>query len=73
MEYKNICAAIYLKDGRVVKSPADFTPEGDVFERAKVYNDCGIDKIFVFDLSEDDEEHELNLQTIKNLNHNLEI
>lgn len=73
MEYKNICAAIYLKDGRAVKSPADFTPEGDVFERAKVYNDCGIDKIFVFDLSEDDEEHELNLQTIKNLNHNLEI
>ena len=44
-----------------------------MFERAKVYNDCGIDKIFVFDLSEDDEEHELNLQTIKNLNHNLEI
>ena len=31
------------------------------------------DKIFIFDLSEDDEEHEKNLQTIKELNRNLEI
>ena len=38
-----------------------------------MYNDCGIDKIFIFDLSEDDEEHEKNLQTIKELNRNLEI
>ena len=38
-----------------------------------MYNDCGIDKIFIFDLSKDDEEHEKNLQTIKELNRNLEI
>ena len=58
MEYKNIVATIYLKNGRAVKSLTDFTPVGDVLERAKIYNDCGIDKIFLFDLSDDDEEHE---------------
>lgn len=73
MEFKNIVATIYLKDGKAVKSAADFTPAGDVFEKANIYNDCGIDKIFVFDLSDDDEEHEKNLQTIKKLNRNLEI
>ena len=74
MDYKNIAVTIYLKDGKAVKGPDDFTPVGDVFEKAKIYNDCGVDKIFIFDLSEDDdEEHELNLQTIKELNRNLEI
>lgn len=73
MEFKNIVATIYLKDGRAVNGPADFTPAGDVFEKAEIYNDCGIDKIFLFDLSDDDEEHEKNLQTIKELNRNLEI
>lgn len=73
MEFKNIVATIYLKDGKAVKSPTDLTPTGDVFEKAKIYNDCGIDKIFIFDLSDDDDEHEKNLQTIKDLNRNLEI
>ncbi len=73
MEYKNIVATIYLKNGRAVKSLTDFTPVGDVLERAKIYNDCGIDKIFLFDLSDDDEEHEKNLQTMRDLNRSLEI
>lgn len=73
MDFKNIVATIYLKDGKAVNGPADLTPAGDIFEKAKVYNDCGIDKIFIFDLSKDDEEHEKNLQTIKDLNRNLEI
>lgn len=73
MGYKNIVATIYLKDGRAVKSPQDLTPAGDIFEKARIYNDCGIDKIYIFDLSNGDEEHEKNLQTIKELNHNLEI
>ena len=74
MEYKNIAVTIYLKNGKAVMGPDDFTPVGDVFEKAKIYNDCGVDKIFIFDLSEDDDdEHELNLQTIKELNRNLEI
>lgn len=73
MGYKNIVATIYLKDGRSVCGPQDFSLAGDIFEKAKIYNDCGIDKIFIFDLSSDDDEHEKNLQTIKDLNRNLEI
>ena len=74
MDDKNIAITIYLKNGKAVKGPDDFTPVGDVFEKAEIYNDCGVDKIFIFDLSEDDDdEHELNLQTIKELNRTLEI
>lgn len=73
MEFKNIAATIYLKDGRAVNGPQDLSPAEDLFEKAKMYNDCGIDKIFIFDLSDDDEEHERNVQTIRDLNRVLEI
>lgn len=73
MELKNIVAKIYLKNGQAVKSRTDHTLAGDVFEAVKKYNDCGVDKIFLFDLSDDDEEHQVNLRTIKKLNRDLEI
>ena len=76
MEQKNIVATIYLKDGQAVKGMNNFEPvEGvkDVFELARLYNDRGIDKIIIFDLSDDDEEHEKNIHTIKNINRNVEI
>lgn len=73
MEWKSIAATIYLKDGKAVQGPKDFTPAEDVFQKLKTYNDCGIDKIFIFDLSDDDDEHEKNLQTLKDLNRSLEI
>lgn len=73
MEFKNIVARIYIKNGQAVKSRSDHTPAGDVFEAAKIYNDCGVDKILLFDLSDDEEEHRLNLQTVKKLNRDLEI
>ncbi len=68
MEQKNIVATIYLKNGKAVKSPEDFTIVDDVIHLAKLYNDSGIDKIIIFDLSEDDEEHEKNIGTIRNIN-----
>ena len=68
MEQKNIVATIYLKNGQAVKSIDDPTPMPDVIELARLYNDSGIDKIIVFDLSDDDEEHEKNIHTIKNTN-----
>ncbi|MGN0142524.1 MAG: bifunctional phosphoribosyl-AMP cyclohydrolase/phosphoribosyl-ATP diphosphatase HisIE [Roseburia sp.] len=74
MDHKNIVATIYLKNGKAVKGLDD--PElfyDDVIELAKLYNDNGIDKIIIFDLSEDDEEHERNIQTIKIINRNVEI
>jgi phosphoribosyl-ATP pyrophosphohydrolase/phosphoribosyl-AMP cyclohydrolase len=73
MEHKNIVATIYLKNGQAVKSMEDTEPIGDVIRLARVYNDSGIDKIMIFDLSDDDEEHERSLHTIKNINRNVEI
>lgn len=73
MEQKNIVATLYLKNGKAVKSIEDHTEINDVFHLCRMYNDSGIDKIFVFDLSDDDEEHEINIRTIRELNRNLEI
>ena len=74
MEQKNIVATIYLKNGQAVRGMKDFTPmELDVIELARLYNDSGIDKIIVFDLSDDDEEHERNIHTLRNINRNVEI
>ena len=64
MEHKNIVATIYLKNGQAVKGMDNFEPMGwDVISLARLYNDSGIDKIIIFDLSEDDEEHEKNIQS----------
>lgn len=73
MEHKNIVATIYLKDGKAVASMEDFTPMEDVYRLCQLYNDSGIDKIIIFDLSTSDEEHEKNIHTIENINRNIEI
>ena len=73
MEHKNIVATIYLKDGKAVASMEDFTPVEDVYRLCQLYNDSGIDKIIIFDLSTSDEEHEKNIHTIENINRNIEI
>ena len=69
MEQKNIVSVIYLKNGNAVRGINDFTiVYENVIELAKLYNDSGIDKIMIFDLSADDEEHERNIHVIKNIN-----
>lgn len=73
MGFKNIVATLYLKDGQAVKSADDYTVIGDVFEICQLYNDSGIDKIIIFDLSTEDEEHERHVHTIENINRNIEI
>ena len=73
METKNIVATLYLKDGKAVKSTKNFTEIEDVYQLCQMYNDSGIDKIVILDLSTSDDEHEKNINTIKNLNRNLEI
>ena len=71
---KNIVATIFLKNGQAVQSLTDHTiAHPNVIELAKLYNDSGIDKIIILDLSEDDEEHELNINTVKNINRNIEL
>ena len=49
MEQKNIVATLYLKDGKAVKSRSDLTEIENVFDLCRIYNDSGIDKIFIFD------------------------
>lgn len=72
-EYKNLVATLYLKNGKAVKSIDNLEEIEDTRSLVKLYNDSGIDKILVYDLSTEDEEHELNIHTIKELNRLLEI
>ena len=73
MDKKILVATMYLKDGVPVKSRKDLTPVGDLKQLANIYSDSGIDKIFVFDISETDEEHDKNLLCIRELNRNIQI
>lgn len=73
MEHKNLIATIYLKDGNAVKGREDFTIAGDWKELAKSYNECGVDKLYVFDLSQNDKEHDIHLEIIKQLSRMIEI
>lgn len=72
-EYKNLIATLYLKNGKAVKSIDNLEELEDTKNLIKLYNDSGIDKILIYDLSTEDEEHELNIHTIKELNRLLEI
>ena len=72
-EYKNLVATLYLKNGKAVKSIDNLEELEDTKNLIKLCNDSGIDKILIYDLSTEDEEHELNIHTIKELNRLLEI
>ena len=73
MNKKNLIATIYLKNGKLVNGFKDHTEQDDLIERIRLYNDNGIDKIYLFDLSDNDAEHELNLHTMKEINRVAEI
>ncbi len=73
MEHKNLIATIYLKDGMAVKGEGNLEGAGDLKELAAIYNDSGVDKLYIFDLSTSDQEHENNLHTIKELSRIVEI
>ena len=73
MEYKNLIAVMCLKNGMAVTSRENLEIAGDWRELAKFYNESGVDKLYVFDLSDTDMEHEINLHTIKELCRIVEI
>lgn len=73
MEYKNLIAVMCLKNGMAVASRENLEIAGDWKELAKFYNESGVDKLYVFDLSDTDMEHEINLHTIKELCRIIEI
>ncbi len=73
MEFKNIVATIYIKDGKAVTGRDDISGGRDILELAKMYNDTGIDKIFCVDLSNDDEEHEKNILAIREIYRSIDV
>ena len=73
MEQKNIVASIYLKNGRAVKDPDHLAETQDAVALAELYNDSGVDKIMCFDLSDDEEESEKNILTIRNINRTIDV
>ena len=72
-EYKKSGCNLIFKNGKAVKSIDNLEELEDTKNLIKLYNDSGIDKIPIYDLSTEDEEHELNIHTIKELNRLLEI
>ncbi|MBE5900697.1 MAG: phosphoribosyl-ATP diphosphatase [Lachnospiraceae bacterium] len=72
-ERKRLMATMYLRDGKAVKSKSNHTCIGAAEELAKIYNDSGIDKILLWDLSETQEEHENTIKIIREINRVLEI
>lgn len=73
MDKKILVATLYLKNGNPVRGIHDMEPIGDLRSYAKLYNDSGVDKIFVFDLSDEDEERMKNLAAIRELNRMIDI
>lgn len=73
MEHKNLIATIYLKNGMAVKGSSYSENAGDLKCLAKLYNDSGVDKLYIFDLSNSDREHDLNLHAMKELCRMIEI
>jgi phosphoribosyl-AMP cyclohydrolase / phosphoribosyl-ATP pyrophosphohydrolase len=73
MDRKNLFATLYLKNGEAVFSPEDHQIIGSAQEIVKLYNDSGIDKIILFDLSEQKDEHILNIHKIKELIRMIEV
>lgn len=73
MDRKNLFATLYLKNGEAVMSQQDHQTIGLAEDVVKLYNDSGIDKIIIFDLSEDKSEHILNIHRIKELIRMIEV
>ncbi|MCD8300892.1 MAG: bifunctional phosphoribosyl-AMP cyclohydrolase/phosphoribosyl-ATP diphosphatase HisIE [Clostridiales bacterium] len=68
IKQKDIIATMFLKDGTLVRDFHDHTPAGDIDALIGSFNDNGIDKIILYDLSDGEDEHGQNLEVIKRIN-----
>ncbi|MCR4956089.1 MAG: phosphoribosyl-ATP diphosphatase [Lachnospiraceae bacterium] len=73
MERKRLMATMYLKNGEAITSKTDDTILGEATELARIYNDSGIDKILLWDISETEDEHKNTMKVIREINRVLEI
>ncbi len=74
MEYKKIVPSIFIQDGRAVAwfDGKDELPT-EPLEIAMNFANHGADSLIIFDLSEEDHEHEKNLGVIKNICNMIDI
>lgn len=73
MNKKELIATIYLHDGKSVKGLNDFSDEKDALNEAILLNDCGADRLIIFDLSSEDNEHETNLLKIREISSKIDL
>ncbi|MCI8280464.1 MAG: bifunctional phosphoribosyl-AMP cyclohydrolase/phosphoribosyl-ATP diphosphatase HisIE [Lachnospiraceae bacterium] len=73
MKHKDLIASIYLKHGQAVAGPDLDEAIEDIDERIRQYNDNGIDRLLIFDLSDSDLEHERHLGMIKEWNRSIQL
>ncbi|MCR5627019.1 MAG: bifunctional phosphoribosyl-AMP cyclohydrolase/phosphoribosyl-ATP diphosphatase HisIE [Lachnospiraceae bacterium] len=73
MTYKCIIPSIYLKDGVAVDGFDGGQLNENAVDLAAKYSNYGADYLIVFDLSDDDGEHEKNLDTIRAINRVIDI
>ncbi len=73
MEYKNLYASIFLKNGQAVGDRITCEPVGDLNVLAKCYNDSGTERLLIFYLSTTEEEHRAHISLIKKIHQTVEI
>lgn len=72
--YQRKIPCVYIAQGKAVRSfsDADVVSE-DVVELAKKYSESGAYELLVFDLSNNDEEHDLSIDLMKKINREIHI
>lgn len=75
MSIKKLAPYLFIKEGMAVKgfSDSELFGDGDVLKLAEYYSNSGADEIVIFDLSENDEEHENSLLLIKEIGRKVDI
>ncbi|MDD2957897.1 MAG: bifunctional phosphoribosyl-AMP cyclohydrolase/phosphoribosyl-ATP diphosphatase HisIE [Lachnospiraceae bacterium] len=72
---KKLISVIYLKDGKAVCGFQNHQrfDDGDALRLAEHYSNRGMDALLIFDLSDDDDEHEQSLNLIKEMSRKVDI
>ena len=71
---KRIVPCIFIRQGKAVRwfDDKEILSE-DVVELAKAYSESGADELIVFDMSTNDEEHDLAIDIMKKINRTIRI
>ena len=72
---KKIVVHMYLKNGKAVTGfdGKELLEDGDVMSIAQHYSNNGADELLIFDLSDDDADHEQSLNLIRQISRVIDI